>query len=192
MPAPDFHAYADKLRSAERRADPDASQAQREAGVARVGTLHFHGLTVSIEYPKGSTRRGTGADGKPWSRTVKNAYGYIRGTRTKSDGEQLDVWVGDHPGSQLAFLVSFLTKDGEFDEYKLVVGVRNYAEMKALINSNYPDGFWDSRVGEVRGVFMPELKKHLNDAGLMKKKARTKRAFPLQLPRPPWTTASSR
>jgi hypothetical protein len=162
-----------RLRAAHRRADTDATQAQRDAGVARVGQLNVHGLRVSIEYPPGATRSGIGRDGKKWSRVVKHSYGYIRGTRTGSDGEQLDVWVGDHLGSQLSFLVSFLTADGEFDEYKLVLGVRNYAEMKKIIDGNYPDGFWDDRVGEVRGVFVPELKKHLADEGLMKKKTRS-------------------
>jgi hypothetical protein len=173
----DLPRYAAKIRAAARRADPGATAAQRDAGTARVGKVHLHGLRVSIEYPAGATRRGTGADGKPWSRVVTAPYGYINRTETASDGEQLDVWLGDHPESQLGFLVAFLKADGSFDEWKACLGVRNYREAKKLIDDNYPSDFWADRVGEVRGIFMPEFKKHLATEGLMKKKVRKSAAF---------------
>lgn len=172
MPAPDFHNYAAKLRAAERRADPDATEAQREAGVAKVGRIHCHGLTVSVEYPKGAIRRGVSADGSKWARAVKNPYGYINGTTTQSDGEQLDVWIGDHLESQVAFLFSFLTPAGEHDEYKCILGARNLAEAKDVIRTNYPESWIETRVGEIRGIFMPELKAALQKKGLMKKKSK--------------------
>lgn len=175
MPAPDFHNYARRLATAARRADPTATEAQREAGNARIGRVFMHGLEIAVEYPRGSIRRGIGADGKPWARAINGAgYGYINCTKTASDGEQLDVWLGDHPASQLGFLVSMLTPEGEFDEYKACLGVLNHAEAKKLITSNYPTGWWDTRVGEVRGFFIPDLKKHLHSLGVMKPRRRTK------------------
>ncbi len=175
MPAPAYHTYDRKVHIAARDADPDASQAQREAGNAAVGKFHIHGLSISLEYPKGSIRRGVGKGGKEWSRVVTAGYGYIRGTETASDKEQLDVWLGPHPASQVGFLVSFLDGDGNFDEYKTVLGVRNLNEAKQIIVDNYPPDFWETRVGEVRGFFLPDLKKHLRKLGVMKPR-RTKAA----------------
>jgi hypothetical protein len=111
---------------------------------------------------------GVGGDGKPWSRVIDaSGYGYIRGT-DGGDGEQLDVWLGDTPSSQLGFLVTFLTPAGEVDEYKACLAVKNYAEMRKLIEANYPKGFWDERIGEVRGFFVPDLRKHLKRKGILK------------------------
>jgi hypothetical protein len=161
VPAPDFDAYHRRVSRAATETDTAPTDAQREAGNYKAGTVHFHGLTVKIEYPKGSVRSGTGPDGKKWSRTVRNHYGRLKRT-VGADGEPIDVWVGDHPGSQIAFRISFLTADGDHDEEKLVLGVRNGKEARDIIRDNYPEGFLEERIGEIRGFFLPDLKKWIS------------------------------
>lgn len=163
MAHPKFHTYADKIREAVRRADRTATAAQIDAGVARVGKVFLHGLEVSIEKPKGSTRTGRSADGKTWARKMTAHYGYINKT-TAEDGEHVDVFMGEHPESQLVFLMHQLTPDGDHDEIKVVMSTRNVTEAKQVYLSNYPDGWADERLGEVRGLTMEQfkvwLKKH--------------------------------
>jgi len=171
MPAPDFLSYTKKVLNASRRADANATEAQRAAGNARVGTVYMHGMRVSIEYPKGASRKGKKPDGTEWSRVVRNPYGYVCGTKS-SDDELLDVWIGDHPASQLVFTFDFLTSDGEHDEIKAVLGCRNVDEAKKVIRDNYPENFMDERIGEIRGMFMGDFKKFLGNSGMLKKKAK--------------------
>lgn len=166
MPA-NFHEYAKRLSAAARRADARATDAQREANVARVGKVFCHGLELSITHPVGSVRRGTSPDGKKWARVVRHHYGYINRT-TAEDGEHLDVWVGPHPDAQLAFTFDLLKPSGDHDETKAVVGVRNLREANKVISDNYPDGWLEDRVGEVRGYFMPEFKKWLQKTKVWK------------------------
>ena len=161
MPAPDFHNYARRVQIAARRADATASLAQREAGNARVGRVYLHGLEVAVEYPKGSIRKGKGGDGKVWSRVMRNHYGRLNRVPAAADGEPVDVFIGDHPEAQLAFRFEFLTRDGEHDEDKYVLGVRNLAEAKKVIRDNYPDGFLETRIGEIRGMLMSDFKSHV-------------------------------
>lgn len=173
MPAPDFDAYHRRVSRAATETDTAPTDAQREAGNYKAGTVHFHGLTVKIEYPKGSVRSGTGPDGKKWSRIMKAHYGRIKRT-TGLDGDPVDVFLGDHPSSQLAFVISQLTADGDLDEHKTVLGVRNGAEARRVYLVHYPDGWADERMGEVRGMFMPDFKKWLKTDNPVK--ARTKKA----------------
>jgi len=59
--------------------DTSPSEAQVEAGNYRKAKLSLHGLQISIENPKGSTRSGTSRSGKKWETTMAAHYGYIRG-----------------------------------------------------------------------------------------------------------------
>ena len=73
------------------------SPAQIEAGNYSKDHVSVHGLRVSVENPAGSTRRGKGADGKPWASKMHNDYGYIRGT-TGRDKDHVDVFLSDSHG----------------------------------------------------------------------------------------------
>ncbi|PTT91334.1 hypothetical protein DBR45_55290, partial [Pseudomonas sp. HMWF031] len=46
---------------------PEPTEAQKEAGNYKKGKVRLHGLDISIENPKGSTRKGKDQDGKEWS-----------------------------------------------------------------------------------------------------------------------------
>lgn len=170
MPPPNFDAYPRRLQTAARRVDTDATPAQREAMNARVGHLHLHGLDLAIEYPKDSVRRGVSADGTPWSRVMAAHYGRIKRT-TGVDGDPVDVYLGEHPQSQLVFVVNQLDADGNLDEHKVVLGTRNHQEARRLYLAHYPRGWEETRLGEVRGFFMPAFKKWLARGGYVKNRS---------------------
>lgn len=69
-----------RIDHAARETETNPTDAQREAGNYRKGRVKVHGLEIVIENPKGSIRRGRGADGKEWSREMAHHYGYIRTT----------------------------------------------------------------------------------------------------------------
>jgi len=54
--------------------------AQKKAGNYRKLHTTVHGMNLSIENEKGSTRSGVGKDGKKWSVAMPAHYGYIKGT----------------------------------------------------------------------------------------------------------------
>lgn len=83
---------------------PQPTQAQLEAGNYRKGSITLHGLEISIENPKGSTRRGVSPDGVKWETVMKSHYGYIKGTTDKT-GENIDVFIGDNPSSEAVFVL---------------------------------------------------------------------------------------
>jgi len=160
MPAADYHNYARKVETAARRVDLDATDAQREAGNARVGKAYVHGLELAIERPKGSVRTGTAADGTTWSRRMQAHYGRINRTVGR-DGEAVDVFLGDHPKSQLVFVVSQLHADGNLDEHKCMLGYTCHPDAKAAYLAHYPDNWERTRLGEIRGMLMDEFKQWL-------------------------------
>ena len=85
--------------------DPNPSPAQKEAGNYPKGKVTLHGLRLSIENPRGSTRSGTDATGKAWSVTMPHHYGYFLGTEGK-DGDHVDFFLGPNPDSQHVLIVN--------------------------------------------------------------------------------------
>lgn len=160
MPAPDYHNYHKKVVSAAGRVDTDATPAQREALNFRQGTVFVHGLSIAIENPKGSYRCGVGENGKAWRRIMSAHYGRIKRTEGR-DGEPVDVFIGDHPKSQLVFVISQLNADGSLDEHKVVMGTFNGNDARDLYLSHYPEGWKENRLGEIRGYTMKQFKKWL-------------------------------
>lgn len=149
-----------QLAAAARKADPEPTPGQRAAGNYRHGHARVHGLDVTVQVAKGQYRRGVGKDGKEWKRLARAHYGYVRGHVSLADGDHVDVWLGDHPESELAFVVNQLDPaTGDFDEHKLVLGARSLAEAKRLYLANYPDG-WEG-MGEVTPLTVPQLRRWL-------------------------------
>lgn len=98
------------------------------------------GLPITIEHPKGSTRTGTGADGKTWARKMHADYGHIRRTEG-TDGDELDVYVGPDAKADVVFAVTQLkTPDfKKFDEQKFMLGFPTAAEAKTCYLKHYPN-----------------------------------------------------
>lgn len=122
-------AHASRLKAALVDVDPEPTEAEIEAGNYAKGHVHLHGLDITIENAKGSTRSGTDKSGKEWSVEMPASYGYIKGT-TGKDKDHLDVYIGPDPASELVVIVNQQTLGGRFDEHKVLLGFSN--EKKAV------------------------------------------------------------
>lgn len=148
---------------------PEPTDGQREAGNYAKGHVRVSGLDISIENPVGSERSGTNQDGKPWSQTMQDHYGYIKGTKGK-DKDHLDVFI--KPGTQQDYSGPVFVVDqknpatGAFDEHKIVLGAESEADARGLYQRNYSKD-WDGLSG-LKAFTMPEFKLWLK-AGNTKK-----------------------
>ena len=169
MPELAFHTYAKKILRAASRVNTGATDAQREALNYRHGKANIHGLEIMIEYPKGSIRRGTNKEGKKWERVMQSHYGRLRRT-VGLDGENVDVFIGEHPESQLVYVIDQLDEDGNLDEHKVVIGTRNVAEARKVFLDNYPKDWKDKYLGQMRGMTMQQFKEWLKSNSPVKNK----------------------
>ena len=80
------------LAAAEQETNTEPTEAQKEAGNYKKGHVKIDGYNITIENPKGSERSGQDKDGKKWSITMNNTYGYILGTEGV-DGDHIDVFL---------------------------------------------------------------------------------------------------
>ena len=75
--------------------------------------LKLWNYTIEVEYPEGmEIREGVSYD-EYWKYMYAD-YGYIQGTISPADGEEIDVFVGPDPDSECVFIVSIL-KDPFYD-----------------------------------------------------------------------------
>jgi hypothetical protein len=174
----DLDEQAHQAATSPTNALPEPTDAQIEAGNYPKGHIQVHGLDITIEHPKGSTREGTGRDGKEWQSILRSHYGYLRGTRGADSPktgkpEQVDVFVGDNPESTKAFVVDQMRTDGNkktFDEHKIMLGFDSMADAKAGYLANYEKN-WDG-LGGIVETDIEGLKDWLENGD------QTKRAFP--------------
>ncbi len=145
---------------------PAPTPAQIEAGNYKKGHINLHGLDISIENPKGSTRSGTDKDGTPWENTMTSHYGYIKGS-IGADKEHVDVFVGDNYGSDKAFVVNQNhPHNGKFDEHKVMLGFDTAEQAKEGYLKNYVDG-WKG-LGSITEIPVSELKDRIKSGALTK------------------------
>lgn len=138
-------ATAQQITAAAAEADPEPTDGQKEAGNYKLGHTRVHGLDISIENAKGSTRRGTAPDGQEWSVEMPAHYGYFRRTEG-ADGDHVDVYIGEDPDSDRAFIVDqFDPKTGKLDEHKTVLGVRSAEEALSIYDAGFSDGSGPAR-----------------------------------------------
>lgn len=104
-------------------------------------TKDFQGITVRIDRPAGFIQRGKDDAGNEWEREYKTDYGYIPGT-TGGDGESLDVYLGPHTQSTLAYWVNQRKSDGSFDEYKLMLGFHDRRAARTMWAAHTPERFY--------------------------------------------------
>lgn len=144
------------LAIAAKETDTDPTEAQIEAGNYKKGKISLHGLDVSIENPKGSTRSGTNPDGTTWSNKLTAHYGYIRRTEG-ADKDHVDVFIGPNPESELVVIIDQQDPGTKkFDECKCILGSTSDAEACELYLANYEDG-WEGLQASTL-VTMPQFK----------------------------------
>jgi hypothetical protein len=146
---------------AARQADPEPTPSQKEAGNYRKGHLSLHGLDIAIETPKGSTRTGIGADGRPWSSEMVNHYGYVKHT-AGADGDQVDVFVGSHPETDLVVVIDQIDPaTGKFDEHKAILGASDPFDALDIYEGSFSDGSGPDRRGAFTAMSVAEFKEWL-------------------------------
>lgn len=127
--------------SAEVNTEPTPAQA--EAGNYKKGHITIGEFDITIENPAGSVRKGIDADGKEWSTTMANTYGYIKGTEGV-DGDHIDVFLHENMdmwNGRKVYVVDQTNTDGSFDEHKVMLGFNNKDEAMSAYLANY-DATW--------------------------------------------------
>jgi hypothetical protein len=172
--------------------DPFVSLSEPTAAQARAGNysmahLDIGGLKVSIETPKGATRRGVGRDGVPWEVTMPAHYGYIRGTEG-ADGDHFDVTIG--PWARIAAELPVWVVDqidpekSLFDEHKGFVGFGTMESALEAYDGSFSDGSGPRRRGAVTGMSFADFKAWSETEDAKKPLAWKAKAGPMVFVRP--------
>jgi hypothetical protein len=146
------------IREAAEYTESDPTDAQIKAGNYKKGRFSWNGMQIVIENPRGSVRRGVASNGEIWKRDMTAHYGYISGTKG-TDGDQVDVFMGRNPESEVVFVICQTNKDGSFDEHKAILGTTNKRKACDLYLSHYPKGW---KCGEVVAMTVSQFKEWLN------------------------------
>ena len=152
---------AKRLHEEELKVDTNPTEAQKEAGNYKKGHIKINGFDVTIEQPAGSVRSGKDANGKEWSVTMNNTYGYIRGTESV-DGDHIDVFLGPDMNSDMVYVVDQVNTDGSFDEHKVMMGFSSLEDARSAYLSNYEEG-WQG-LGNITGVALDGFKKWIDSS----------------------------
>ena len=152
----------EQVEAAAAETNTEPTPAQREAGNYKKGHVTIGDFDITIENPAGSERKGVDADGKPWSVTMRNTYGYIKGTEGV-DGDHIDVFLAedmDEWDGRKVFVVDQTHEDGTFDEHKVMLGFNGMDEALEAYASNYEKGWLQSHPGiRIRGVNIEDFNK---------------------------------
>lgn len=139
-----------------KKADTNATEAQKEAGNYQKGHVPWKGLDISIETPAGAKRK------TEWP-ALKNIYGYIKGTEG-ADGDQVDVFIessGLH--EDFVYIVDQVDPDAAlFDEHKVMIGFEDAEAARKAYNANYQKG-WKG-LGAITPMHVNEFKEWLKDS----------------------------
>lgn len=150
-----------EIDDARKQVASSPTDAQKEAGNYKKGHITLDGYDLTIENPKGSTRSGVDANGQPWSVTMNNDYGYIRGTQGV-DGDHIDVFLSDDPTTGKVYVIDQVKEDGSFDEHKVMYGFSTAVEARDAYLANYsPD--WKG-LGTISEVSKEEFRKWVDSS----------------------------
>lgn len=146
--------FSEKLQNAIAETETEPTEAQKKAGNYKKGHLSFGGYDFTVETPKGVTRSGKDEQGKPWSVTMHDTYGYILG-KIGVDGDHIDMFINDAAdldnfNGNVVVIDQVNPKTGEFDEHKVMYGYPDDAAAITAYAKNYSPG-WKG-LGKVTSV----------------------------------------
>lgn len=149
---------AHKAASSPKNNLPIPTAAQREAGNHTMGHLTLHGLSITIEIPKGGERSGIAPDGTPWSVEMLSHYGYLK-RAIGADGENFDCYIGDDPLSQRVWIVDQVNAEtGAFDEHKALLGYEDQEDATRAYLGAFSDGKGKARIGAITEISLESFK----------------------------------
>lgn len=149
----------EEIEDAGKETETEPSEGQKKAGNYKKGKVQIQGLTVTIENPAGSIRRGVDASGEEWACKMKNDYGYINRT-VDHDGDQVDVFLGKAPDSDRVYIIDQNKENGRFDEHKVMLGFESEKDAKKAYKANYDDDR-EQYIGCISDLSMDEFKEWL-------------------------------
>ena len=146
--------FGERLKSAIAETEAEPTEAQKKAGNYKKGHLTFGGYDFTVETPKGVTRSGKDEQGKPWSVTMHDTYGYILG-KIGVDGDHIDMFINDTADLDTfdgnVYVVDQVNPEtGEFDEHKVMYGYPSEEAATEAYLANYSKG-WKG-LGKVTAV----------------------------------------
>lgn len=151
---PQEASFGERLKSAIAETETEPTEAQKKAGNYKKGHLSFGGYDYTVETPKGVTRSGKDEQGKPWSVTMHDTYGYILG-KIGVDGDHIDMFINDDADldsfdGNVCVVDQVNPETGEFDEHKVMYGYPDEAAAITAYAKNYSPG-WKG-LGKVTSV----------------------------------------
>lgn len=151
---PQEASFGERLKSAIAETETEPTEAQKKAGNYKKGHLSFGGYDYTVETPKGVIRSGKDEQGKPWSVTMHDTYGYILG-KIGVDGDHIDMFINDAADLDTfdgnVYVVDQVNPEtGEFDEHKVMYGYPSEEAATKAYLSNYSKG-WKG-LGKVTSV----------------------------------------
>lgn len=164
---PQEASFGERLKSAIAETEPNPSEAQKKAGNYKKGHLSFGGYDFTVETPKGTTRSGKDEQGKPWSVTMHDTYGYILG-KIGVDGDHIDMFINDAADLDSfdgnVYVVDQVNPEtGEFDEHKVMYGYPSEEAATEAYLANYSKD-WKG-LGKVTAVPKATFDKWLESSG---------------------------
>lgn len=131
---------ADLMEPGLRRNPGEPNAAQAEANSYSKPTVKWQGLTIAIENPAGSVRRGRNRHGVTWEVRMRFDYGEIVGT-LGVDGDPVDVIMGPDLEAPMVYVVHQRRVNDwdNYDEDKCCVGFSNQSDAEQAFLSNYND-----------------------------------------------------
>lgn len=150
-----------EINAEAKNVNTNPTEPQKKASNYKMGHISIKGMGISIETPKGSYRKGIDKNGKEWKVKLNNHYGYFRNTSGNGkDGDAVDVFIGPNPeGFERVYVIDQNTKEGDFDESKVMLGFDSKEDAKKAYLSNYSKGWKGFR--SITGVSLRLFKKWL-------------------------------
>ena len=163
---PQEASFGERLKSAIAETETEPTEARKKAGNYKKGHLSFGGYDYTVETPKGVTRSGKDEQGKPWSVTMHDTYGYILG-KIGVDGDHIDMFINDAADLDTfdgnVYVVDQVNPEtGEFDEHKVMFGYPSEEAATEAYLANYSKD-WKG-LGKVTAVLKTTFDKWLESS----------------------------